>query len=519
MRKLRPGIWLLVLTCLMTSVSQAEGQALLRKIVKKVNKLFSDKEYLSDFYLSEEGHIIGTDLSFLLDSFPSYPYQLLTDYVVGDYDLNLRTGKPRSERSLMQYQYRSVFEGKNEEKEVTVIDKGLEINPKLNFLLLVSSYGDFGVNEGAQVRFLQEFFNPNLPLPRDTLVATVHRVLSKWQKTHKVPIEQLGVVLDFYKFPVEQREQEVFIELLQRLKRGRYKIYLKLPLRLTQFPFQDERLLVQLRKSVDLFILRSYGLDAHETLNEQGCNTIVDLNGLDKTLEFLNERAKVRPREVVLEFPNWGGEQEDVNGNRLKARAPNGKIMERVRASDPSFSTHVIDSTTTFREKSYAVFDNKDIKFCYEDSLTLSYKMQWIQSKGLGGVAFLGLGYNYLNNEGNVSQYFWWPIAKQYGRQGSGLGWVIGGYFFFFASLGYLWSIVQYWQVRNILAKYRSQLWNHSMRFLLFFFFFLLCMDIIPRGPVGLFLCGIILGFFLLLRLVRKYTSKAKRYTKYRDKF
>ena len=102
---------LAIVLVIISFATPLQGQAFLRRMVKKAEKLFQDEGTLDDYYLYEGHRLVSTELSFLIDpdDFKTYPFNLMTDLVIGEYDINLSTGEPRSTRSLNQHRNRVLY--------------------------------------------------------------------------------------------------------------------------------------------------------------------------------------------------------------------------------------------------------------------------------------------------------------------------------------------------------------------------------------------------------------------------
>ena len=402
------------------------------------------------------------------------------------------------------------------EKSTNIIQHGYEQNNKLNFLLLITSIGDFGVDPKYSAHYVNLF----LKKKQDTVLVRVQELMYDWKVKFKIPANQIGVVLDFQNIPKSQSVQQYFLDLISELKAQNLKVYIKLPLNVKTPFYSDLDMLAELDRKVDLFIVKSFNESVPNKVNENGCRMLVDFEKVDVALEYYIRNANIAPSKLIVETPNFGVYEEKTETGTIRGIAANGEIIDKVNKNRKLHKT-VYDSLQP--QRSFAMWKDKEdgLLYCFEDSITIAEKIKWMREKyNVLGLATMGLGYNYMGKDPSGQEYYWWPQVQTMGKAGSKIGWMIGGYFFLFASLGYIWSIVNYWEVRNILAKYRYHFWTHIGRFTIFFSIFLLCVDIIPRTKVGLWVCGIIMGFFLLLRLIRRYTSKVSRYGKrYKDKF
>ncbi|MCB0643371.1 MAG: hypothetical protein KDC44_17095, partial [Phaeodactylibacter sp.] len=235
----------------------AQGQAFLRRVVKKAQKLFQDEGALSDYYLYEDHRLIATELSFLIDpdEFIQYPFNLMTDLVIGEYDINLKTGEPRSKKSLRQFANQTLAD-ENSEKRTTILELAYEKNRNLNFLFLVTALGDFGVNSDYQSYYLSTFLKENPGAAQDTMLEKIDRLLGNWRRNYKIPREQIGVVLDFPKLPGSENLQEHFLEMISELNNKGLKVYLKLPLQINAPFYSDPDMLAELNRRVDVFLLK-----------------------------------------------------------------------------------------------------------------------------------------------------------------------------------------------------------------------------------------------------------------------
>ena len=515
----RNQILIFLLAALMLPSVHVEAQGglkLAKKIVKKVKKLFTDTRSLEDVYLLEGSRVVGTDPSFLVrqSEFPDYHFNLFSDFVVGEYDLNPETGLPRSETGFSHYQNEISAAG----EKVNIVQAAKDMNPRINILLLLSYRSDYGQSKEYSSFYTNNFFD-NKNRSQDSLIQRLQSTFTKWKEVYNIPEDRIGVVLDFQGLPKNKKLQQQFPNLVDRLKSEGLLVYVKLPIDFTTSGFfSDAKTLAAVEKSADLFLLNSYSYDIPNPA-AYDCSSPTDMRTLEATLLTVREKNLIPIEKLVVEFPGFGrAVTRDEAGFSFQTNVAHGTIVDQ-HALQPTTPIQYIDSA----QYAYAHFSDPYTEghiYCFEDSTTLSAKLRWlIDGKLAAGVGFWGVGFME-EGQGIVNKdKWWWAIAEVAGKPKSKVGWIYASFFFLFASLGYIYSIFEYWQVRNILAKYSNIFWDHTMRFAIFFLVCLVCFNILPRNTVGLLFCGIVLGIFIVMRIIKRYTAKVRKYSRYAERF
>lgn len=492
------------------------GLKLAKKIVRKVKGLFTDTRNLEDIYLMEGVRVVGTDPSFLVrqTGFSKYHFNLFSDFVAGEYDLNPETGLPRSENSFLKHQS-ELAAGK---EKANILQTARSVNPRVNALLLLSYRSDYGQNKEYNTFYTRNFFK-NRDRQQDSLILRLQSTFAKWKDEYKFPEDKVGVVLDFQGIPRVKEFHQQFGNLVERLKAEGWLVYIKLPVDFTQNGFfSDADAFGPLEKSADLFIIAAYSYDIPDP-SAYDCSSPTDMHTLETTLSEVRDKNLIPPKKLVVEFPGFGrAVTRDEEGFSFQSNMAHGIIVD-FHASQEGTPIQYVDSA----QYAYAHFSDpytEGHKYCFEDSTTLSRKIHWLlDEKQAAGIGFWGIGFMEEGQGIKNKDKWWWAVADAAGKPKSKVGWIYASFFFLFASLGYVFSVVEYWQVRNILAKFSGMFWDHIMRFGIFFLICLICFNILPRNRVGLFVCGVILGIFIVMRIIKRYTAKFRKYSRYAERF
>ncbi len=506
------SILLLLLLGVTANVEAAGILGQLKKWTEKAQRFFSGEEQLEDQALYSGNYVIAYEPYFLIEKQhfgkSSFHFHLLTDLVIGDYDIDPQTGKPRYEQAFKVHQT-----AKTIGQEENILQVSRKSNAKLRMLLNVSMHNDFGVsyeNDNATLNF---FSNKNAQ--QDTLINRLKKTFIVWEKKYDILREESGVVLDFQNFTGNRsRVLNNLMDFIKRIEETVGLVYLKLPAYSEkQSFFNNEEFLFFLKQHVDLFILKAYDFTKLEQFGVKKCIPPVNMFEVERWLKFYSENdSLIEAKNILIEFPNYAiaydeSEVEDLPPLRY---VPIGMAYKKIAKSKKSY----VDSL----HRSYLIIEDAENRctYCVEDSLTLAMKYQWVlNDRKCAGIGTMGLSYIFEGNATKQLNKWWWAKARTLARPTAPLGWSIASMLFLFICLGYIVAIAQHWQVRNILAKYQNRLTSFGLRFALFFFFFLLCADIIPRNFIGLLIIGAILGIFILMRIVKRYLAKVRRYGKY----
>ena len=350
------------------------GLKLAKKIVKKVQGLFTDTHNLEDIYLLEDSRVVGTDPSFLVrqTGFSKYHFNLFSDFVVGEYDINPETGLPRSESSFLHYQ-NELFAG---DDKMNILQTARDVNPRINTLLLLSYRSDYGQNKEYSTYYTRHFFE-NKDRAQDSLLTRLQNTFAKWQDEYKLPEDRIGVVLDFQGLPKDKKLQQQFPNLVERLKSEGWLVFVKLPLDFTKTGFfSDANTLAAVEKSADLFLLTAYSYDIPNPL-AYDCSSPTDMHALEETLKAIKDKNLIPRQKLVVEFPGFGrAVTRDEEGFSFQSNVANGAIVDQ-HAMQAGTPIEYRDSA----QYAYARFKDpytEGHNYCFEDSTTISRKFRWL---------------------------------------------------------------------------------------------------------------------------------------------
>ncbi|GAB4411186.1 MAG: hypothetical protein OHK0039_16140 [Bacteroidia bacterium] len=461
-----------------------QGQRALRRSVRELTKTqqipLEEKETLSRF------RIIATDPSELIAEhrYEGYYFNLLTDIVAGEYDVNPETGVARHAPAA-----RAVLD------IVDTLRSGGKANPDTRVLLLVSHYGDYGPRSYGRNR-------PPVSsedLTREFLAEQGRqRVLADSLNALLVQVGGAGIVIDFPRVPADAGEDfERFVRRLKGWTQG--LVYVKLPApgiggTGVYQPDLLRKLVTGSPAAVDAFILKGYDLQRGDTLSSPAPLRSRGEQDIARSVNAYLE-AGGDPRLLVVELPFYGlawtaGPGRQYRLRTYRQRLPFADIPAGKRVYDPD-SNYVVVS-----DRSGETF------YTYDDARTLAHKYRWVKSSGLGGISILGPGYY---AEGSES---WEVLAGVFGANPPRLVYPALAFLLLFLGGGIVFSVIQYWEVRNEIARKRSHQWFYGLALLMVGVVFLCCMvAIIPKEATAG--SSIILVLFPFLR---RWRSMGKRF-------
>ena len=262
---------------------------------------------------------------------------------------------------------------------------------------------------------------------------------------------------------------------------------------------------------VDRFIIQGYGFEkytkSYSPLVIMDKTSSYSIDGTLRNYMIPGYEQTVRDKFIV-ELPYYGAVfKKDANQKfSLKPGNPYMTIddFNRNVKGRSGELLHNKDNTTAY------FLEGDSIGYFMEDSISLITKYIYMtDSLGMNGFAVNALGY-YAQQKRRPDQ--WAAIADNFGDKREKLGWVIAYYLAAFLPIGFVFSILRYWEVRNALAKFGTY-WNRfRLFFLLSFLIFLVFTGILPRY-ILVILGMIIMGAFLLYIIVKKVLMRSKRYT------
>lgn len=476
--------------------------------IKKLGKraLRMGKEIDLEAYSIKNGYnVIGMEPSWMLDDmyFMDHYFNLISTLVVGEYDINPSTGAPRSLESF--YKHLKVKKrDKGSKIEMNIIKRADYYNAKGRILMHLTYSGDYGTPG-------EKSFWENQLLTSKEVSTTIGDTLTKYFLTlsndYSIPFARTGVYVDL-DFSKTDKNLNNFYEFLKNLRvqlDDNQDLYVAIPANLRKNYSYSLDIIKKIHEIADCIVIKATGFEKYQknvptTIFEKNNDYSVD-GTLKKYLEDNQDESLKEKFAVMLPYYAL---KKSVN--------PNTKRL--------NYSYVTLDNMRTIIGKTGEIKYSKDTLFAkfkldnefyyLDDYKTLFYKYSYlIDTLGIKNVGLDALGY--FNGEDRVPK-MWGSIAMKYGKKRETLGWTIAAYLMAFIPIGFVFSLVKYWEVRNALAKYSKYFLRFVMFFVLFMFLFLTAANVVPRSTVGLIIGLIIVGIFALYILMKKVLIRSKKY-------
>ncbi len=476
-------------------------------------------------YTVEEGYeIIGFEPSWLLSSArqDKYAFNLLNTLVLGEYDINTRTGDPRNEQALANIESNVIGKvaTKTGKKEANVLQVAVSQNPEVNILLHVTCYGDFGDYRTSKRQKLLRSFLKNIEL-EDQFQFRINEILNRWSDAYSIPRSRLGIVLDFKYFQEGTLKDIIeFVHALRSDLGAETLIYFKVPpFRGPSFRMSDDEIesFATLNQHIDKLLVEAYGLEKQRRGPAIWLDN-TDIQDEELTLEnslFLYDQLGFSQDSTAVVLPMYGVRyvlNEDESDYILDPVQPYFPL------DDPPAG---YSGQLRYPTDSSLVFYNGSDQASYYDNFNSLYKKFSLlkDSMGVKNLGMWGLGY-YRGGRDKRTQEMqtpWHLVTYTYGKEKPRMGWVVAGWLTFFIPLGFVYSVFNYWQVRNVLAKYRKFYVRWQIGLILTLIIWFIVADVIEgtRGPIGYAVGAFVLFLFFLRIFVRRIISKSRRYTRY----
>ena len=321
------------------------------------------------------------------DVWKSYDFDLISSISFLSYKIDPKTGSYLNPEQIKQW------------RETDLLDSAKKHETKV--LLSLALEG-----EESHLEFLKNEKSWNTTLDSIT-------VLLKARDADGIEVEFIDIPLDL---------EPKFLDFIALLKENlsyrfitkKLTLSLVIPASPDKFPFDLRRL----DESVDLFIVK--GMDYHE---EDGTVAAVaplrnDTFGgpsLENTLLTYLDRG-LNPEKSILALPlygsQWAGTFDPVEGFYTTNFERKVTLSEVNRVFQSKDSIYMIEPTldeTTMTQYFFLEFqDNTSIEGWYDDSLTLSKKMDYALVNKFKGVGLWALGYDLGENE------VWDVVAKKF---------------------------------------------------------------------------------------------------------
>ena len=391
--------------------------------------------------IKENTHVIGYEPSWLIyDSiYLQYPYELLSDLIIGEYDVNPMTGFARNDSSA------KAFEAKD------IVELSTAVNSQLNVLLAVTDYGDYGYRR----EFLSEVSKKNL-------LNSLDKILDNFNRKRQGGTERkgVGILMDFPYLPWNLRMD--YAGFLARMKKDLDNvemgksclIYAILPPVDEYLMFRDSAFANMMRENVDLFIIRGHTFDRSPFPGFHGPMAPFKWPGvmdLDSAVSYYTLTAKIPREKLILEFPYYGKAwSSDSTPSPIRPLVSLTEIFNSVDAPRQLDTMSLcwrrkVDTTTYF----------------YEDTLSLNVKYDWVQRQKLGGIGLYGLGYGHGMDDPVMEENLWRTVADHFGEPAPRLLFPGLGFLLCFIGVGIVGSAILHWQVRHALRAKKGKLWYY----------------------------------------------------------
>jgi hypothetical protein len=350
---------------------------------------------------------------------------------------------------------------------------------------------------------------------RKNLKDSIQEYFLELESLYGLQANRTGIVLDLQLENSFYDDDFVdFISYLRFELGDEHLIYLKIPAKVRKDALIPFQIISELEPFVDRFIVKGYGFEEYSrTLSPLTVFDNESTYSIDGTIAnyLLPGFEDVIQEKFIVELP-WYGVifKKDQNGNDILKDGSPYITIDDFNKDVKGRSGKILyknDNTTAY-------FVDKETQTTYliEDSTSLVTKYIYlVDSLGMNGFAINALGY-YSEAESNRREENWAGIADNFGEKREKIGWVIAYYLAAFLPIGFVYSIVRYWEVRNALAKF-SKYWNRfRIFFLLSILIFLVCTGI---GGARIILLGvgllIMLCFFIYI-MVKKVMMRSKKY-------
>jgi hypothetical protein len=481
--------WVLVVGLLAGCGDPVTKQAASRGRFKVRNWLRYEFQQVKTFsygnsQIKENKHVIGYEPSWLVyDSlYLNYPFQLMSDLVIGEYDLNPYTGFARNDSAV------NAFRNKD------IVEVATAVNSQLNVLLALTDYGD----GGYRTSFLPE-------IPKKNLFNSLDLILDEFNEKRGGgdEREKVGILVDFPNVSWNHRND--FAEFLARIKKDldnrelgkQCLLYLVLP------PYEDHYVLykdsvfaAKVRQSVDLFVLRAHGFADPVFADAYGpmipIDRPADLMDLDSVVNYYNKKAKIPLNKLTVEVPYYATVRTDSGLSGYRPLVPLNEVFNTVA------SPRLLDTISlSFK---YKIDDTTHVFL--QDTLSLNIAYEWVVRKKMAGIGLYGLGYGHGIDNPLIEEKLWAVVADNFAEPAPRLLFPGVGFLLCFFGIAVVGSVVVNWEVRYALREKRSKLWYYAA--LLFFIIFAVVMCSLPVMVVPVMWKLISLAILLIFPLGRK---------------
>ena len=387
--------------------------------------------------------VIGYEPSWLIyDSiYLKYPFELLSDLVIGEYDINPENGFARGDSSSIAY------------KKKDIVQMASYFNSELNILLAVTDYGDYGYKR----KFFSETAKKNLINSLDKALADISLYMGNEEGR-----EHVGLLMDITDIPRALRRD--YLDFYARIKKSLNDeeqgksclLYVVLPAEDRYQIYSDTSFSYGMQRVADGFILRTHQFNNDFGEQRRGAMLPMlweDHLSIDSIVNYYTQKAKIPANRLVMEVPYFS--KVYVHDSLISPQRPLISLTECMNTIN---TPRLIDSL------SYCFYRELDsMKYFYDDTLSMEFKYNWMNQRGLGGVSVYGVGYGHGMDDTDMEEGMWELIAVNFTEPAPRMLFPALGYLLCFIGGGIVLSVILHWQVRFGLRAKRRSFWYYVL--------------------------------------------------------
>jgi spore germination protein YaaH len=321
------------------------------------------------------------------DVWKSYDFNLISTISFFSYNIDPKTGNYMNPAQIKQW------------RETDLLDSAKKYNTKV--LLSLALEG-----EGNNLEYLNNEASWNTTLDSISVLLKERDAAGIEIEFMDIPLDRESKFLDFVTFLKDNLDYRFITKQMT--------LSLVIPADPEKFPFDLEKL----DESVDLFIVK--GLDYHEQDGTVAAvaplrNETADGPSLENTLLTYLARG-LNPEKSILALPlygsQWSGTFDPVEGfytTNFERKVTLSEVNRVFQSKDSVYTISPTLDETTMTQYFFLEFqDNTSIEGWYDDSFTLSKKMDLALVNKFKGVGLWALGYDLGKNE------VWEVVAEKF---------------------------------------------------------------------------------------------------------
>ena len=249
------------------------ARSMLMRVRRVLRKIAKENVETKDLVVRKDVTILVTEPSWMLpeNRWKDQMFNLTTDLVFAEYDINPTSGKPSYYPSLVAFKG-SLADDKEIGGEVNIIQKSNHINEFINYLIAVSAYGGNGIDDDRDV-LMTDFFES--ATKKRIFLDSLTSITNYIQSNYDIRSNQTGIVLDLKGLPNDEDLKNRIITFIQRMRDDDYlpysaghKIYLKMDINSDQNEFYDEEFISSIDPFIDLYVVSGNGLNFNNAGSE-----------------------------------------------------------------------------------------------------------------------------------------------------------------------------------------------------------------------------------------------------------